>query len=149
MPVFQAIGQSVFDLIKHLVYSLSVYISTVVLDCPPVYGDACFDLVNRTLDIMTPMADARMLVSHVVVLSHGVCGFADPVMDMLSYPFMDINFAEAVHSFVNAVLYLFVQVPNVTYMRCMRFGGQEPLMCTLTSTPCMHFWCPECGVLGL
>ena len=63
LPVFQSIGASFFDFTKHLVYSLSTFVSAVNVKCSVAYGDACFDLVNSTFHAMTPMADARQVVS--------------------------------------------------------------------------------------
>lgn len=139
ISVFRSLALSVFDFAKHLVLSFGAFFSSVVVECPAVYGDACFDLTNRTLDVMTPMADVRGAVSHLVVLTRNLCGFADPVVDILTYPFMDINLADAVHNLVNAIVYLFVQLPQVTYLRCKRFGGEGTLFCTPDFDPVYAF----------
>ena len=137
--VFQSIGSSLFDFVKHLVFALSGFVQTVVVDCPAIHGDACFDLTNRTLDLMTPMADAKQAVSHLVVLTRSICQSADPVVDIVSYPFMDINFASFVHNTVNALLYLTVQMPEITSLRCARFGQSQPLLCTPDMDPFYAF----------
>lgn len=138
-PVFRALGVAIFDLVKHLIFSVFNFLQPILSNCPEVNGDLCFDAANRTLDLMTPMADARQTVSHLVVLTKNICGFVGPVMDAASFPFMDINFASAVHNLVNAVLYLFVSVSKVTYLRCTRHGGEEPLMCTPDLEPVFVF----------
>ena len=137
--VFQALGTALFDLVKHFIFSFFNFIQPILSNCPEVDGDLCFDAANRTLDLMTPMADVRQTVSHLVVLSKSICGFVGPVVDAASFPFMDINFASAVHNLVNAVLYLFVSASKVTYLRCTRHGGEEPLMCTPDLEPVFVF----------
>lgn len=138
-PVFRALGGAIYDLVKHTLFSVFDYIQPILSNCPEVNGDLCFDAANRTLDLMTPMADARQAVSHLVVLTKDICGFVGPVMDAASFPFMDINFASAVHNLVNAVLYLLVSVSKVTFLRCTRHGGEEPLMCTPDLEPVFVF----------
>lgn len=138
-PVIQGLGLAVFNLVKHLVFSFFNFIQPILSSCPETNGDLCFDVANRTLDLMTPMADVRQTVSHLVVLSKNICGYVGPVVDAATFPFMDINFASAVHNIANAVLYLLVSVSKVTYLRCTRHGGEEPLMCTPDLEPVFVF----------
>ena len=133
------LGTFIFSLAKHLSYSCFQWISAVVVDCPVANGDACFDVAGRTFDLMTPMADLRGVVIQAVALSGRVCGFASPIVDILTYPFMDINFASAVHKIVNAVIYAPVQLAHVTYLRCDRHGGESLLMCTPDMEPAITF----------
>ena len=148
IPLFQALGGAVFDLVKHSVVSLFNFLQPLLSNCPEINGDMCFEAANRTLDLMTPMADVRQTVTHLVILSKNICGFVGPVVDAASFPFMDINFASAVHNLVNGVLYLFVSVSKVTYLRCTRHGGEEPLMCTPDLEPAFLFLAAGIRSLG-
>ena len=148
LPTFRAFGASLFDFIKHLVFSLFNFLQPILSTCPEAAGDACFAVSNRTLDLMTPMADARQTVSNFLLLSKKICGYAGPVLDAVSFPFMDINFASAVHNLVNSVLYLFVSVSKVTYLRCTRHGGEEPLMCTPDLEPVFVFFASGVRSMG-
>jgi len=147
-PVLTALGAAVFDLFKHLISSLFDFLQPILVNCPESSGDACYEVANRTLDLLTPMADARRVVTHAVVLSKSICSFSGPVLDVLSFPFMDINFAGAVHSIVNAVLYLLVSTSKVTFLRCTRHGGEEPLMCTPDLEPVFVFLASGMRSLG-
>ena len=42
---------------------------------------------------------------------------------------MDLNFATGLHNLVNAVLFLLVQIPDMTYLRCLRYCGEGQLKC--------------------
>ena len=136
---FISLGGVVLSLVKHGVLSLSAYVSSVVVDCPASSGDACYDVSLRTLDLLTPMADVREGAKVFVQMTRSVCGYADPIVDAISYPLMDANLAGAVHNIGNAALYFFVQMSEVTYLRCLRHGGEAALMCTPDAEPVYTF----------
>ena len=146
---FESLGASLFELAKTLCVSLFSWMQSVVVDCPLSQGEACFDTSGRTLDLVTPMASLRDAVISCVAFAHTICTPVGPIVDILTYPFMDLNFATGVHSLVNAVLYLFVQSPDVTVMRCARYGQEASLMCTPDLEPVFSFLVSGVGSLGI
>ena len=135
----QQVGVSLYSLCRHLVLALFAWLQTVVVSCPDDNGDACFDLTDRTLDLVTPMADARDTVVHLFGITGRVCNPLRPITDILAYPLMDLNLAKGLHNIVNAVLYLVVQMPEVTHIRCKRHGSAGYLMCTPDLEPVFTF----------
>ena len=135
----QQVGISLYDLCRHLIVSLFDWLSTVVVNCPDANGDACFDLTDRTLDLVTPMADVRNTIVGLFGIAESVCSPFRPVSNILVYPLLDLNLAKGLHNLLNAVLYLVVQVPEVTYIRCKRHGSAGYLMCTPDLEPVFAF----------
>ena len=146
--VLKALGGAIFDMVRHLMVSFGGFVAPLVMGCPDVLGDQCYDVANRTLDLMTPMADVRQVVANAVVLSHEICGYANPLVDALTYPFMDINFASALHNLMNSVLYVSIQMPEITYLRCTRHGSAEPLLCVPDMEPFFQFMAAGLRSLG-
>ena len=149
IATFKAMGQALFNLALHSVMSLVGWVQTVVVDCPPSNGDACFDLSGRTLDLVTPLADARDSVIAASAFVGKVCPLASALVDIVTYPLMDLNFATGVHRLFNAVLFMFVQVPDVTFLRCQRHGAEEALMCTPDLDPIFAMLVSGVSDLGL
>ena len=112
------IGISMYGFSKHSALSLFAWVQTVVTTCPA--GDACFDILGRTLDVVTPMADVRDIVGHLVGTVRTVCDPITPVFDIITFPLMDLSLARGVHNIINAILYLVVQMPEITHIRCSR-----------------------------
>ena len=138
-PLLGKIGVSMFSLAKHSCFSLFHWIEPMVIDCPQSQGDACFDLSRYTLDLVTPLADFRQSVIHFTQIIKNVCQPSAPLLDILTYPFMDLNFATSVHYLVNSVLYACCQMPALTYLRCTRYGSDQPLLCTPDMDPVYSF----------
>lgn len=104
-----------------LTVSLSKYVW--ILLAPP----DSFDPDLRMLDLLTPLAYLRLCVSHLLVWLGHLCSTASSLMDLLLYPFLDINFGLGVHNAINAALALVVQVPATTFRRCE--AGREAVYC--------------------
>ena len=136
---FGKIGLSVYGFSKHLSLSLFDWVQTVVVSCPVSEGDVCFSLVDRTLDVVTPMADVRDVVGHFVSVVHNVCDPVTPLFDLVTFPLMDLNLAKGLHNLINAVLYIVVQMPEITHLRCSRHGDEGGLMCTPDMDPFFSF----------
>ena len=132
-------GLAVYSFSKHSAISLFSWVQTVVIPCPVSSGNACFDLTDRTLDIVTPMADVRDIVGYMVTIVRNICDPITPIFDMVTFPFMDLSLAKGVHNIANAILYLVVQMPEITYLRCSRFGSETILMCTPDMDPFFSF----------
>ena len=49
-----------------------------------------------------------------VAFAGNVCTTLNPAIYIVTYPFMDLNFATGLHNLVNAVLFLLVQIPDMT-----------------------------------
>jgi hypothetical protein len=137
--VVQQIGMSLFSLCQHLVLSIFAWLQTVIVSCPEANGDACFDLTDRTLDFVTPMADVRNTIIGLFGIAGRACNLLTPIMDIISFPLMDLNLAKGLHNILNAVLYLFVQLPEITFFRCNRHGSAGQLMCTPDLDPVFAF----------
>lgn len=133
------IGVSIYSFSKHLSLSLFGWVQTVVVACPASEGDACYSLVDRTLDIVTPMSDVRNVVGHFVGIVRNVCDPITPLFDIATFPFMDLNLAKGLHNIVNAILYIVVQMPEITHLRCSRHKDEGVLMCTPDMDPFFSF----------
>ena len=101
-------------------------------------GGACV-LGVADVDLVSPMGSVRDLAVLGSRLFANVCPIAALPVQLLAYPLLDANLAQAVHSLGNAGLQLLVHVPRVTYERCRRHGGlgssTDVLMCTPDLAP--------------
>ena len=128
--------------IEGVTYSLYDYVMLVIN--PP----DSFDPNLRILDLITPLSYLRLFVSYVLVWFGHMCSAASSVLDILLYPFLDINFGLAVHSLVNSALTLIVQVPAVTIQRC-RAGGGPVVYCLPDFEPVIELAVDGIRSLGL
>ena len=51
----------------------------------------------------------------IIAFASNVCITLNPVIDILTYPFMDLNFATGLHNLVNALLFLLVQIQDIMW----------------------------------
>ena len=86
-----------------------------MVDCPASNGDACFDVGPQTLDVVKSMADVRNAVVAGVAFASNLCTTLNLVIGIVTYPFMDLNFATGLHNLFNAVLFLLLQISDMTY----------------------------------
>ena len=100
-----------------LVISLIAYVKIII--SPP----DSFDPNLRLLDLITPLAEWRLAVSYMLTFIGDMCAVATSLLDVLMYPFLDINFGLGVHNTVNAILTLLIHVPAVTIDRCKAGNG--------------------------
>ena len=143
-----AFGAALMRLGADLCVSIFNWVLTVVVVCPEASGDACYDMTQRTMDLMTPMADLRSAATIAVSFCKTVCSPAGALVDILSYPLMDLNFAVAVHNLGNAILSAFIQLPDITALRCLRVGSTQPLLCTPDMDPVFSFLVQGIAALG-
>lgn len=136
---FGRIGVSLYQFSKHASISLFSWVQPVVTPCPVSDGDACFSLVGRTLDIVTPMANVRDIVGHFAGVVRNICDPVTPIFDIVTFPLMDLNLAKGLHNIINSILYLVVQMPEITQLRCSRHGDEAALMCTPDMDPFFSF----------
>lgn len=92
--------------------SLFDYVTGIIV--PP----DSFDPNLRLLDLVTPLGYWRLLVSYILSWLGDACSVASSLLDILLYPFLDINFGLGVHNLINSILTLVIQVPAVTVQRC-------------------------------
>ena len=100
-----------------LTQSLVDYVTIIIT--PP----DSFDPNLRLLDLITPLAYWRLAVSYLLAWIGEVCSIASSLVDIIAYPFLDINFGLGIHNLINAILTLVIQVPAVTVQRCNAGGG--------------------------
>lgn len=125
-----AIGRSIGNLAKHVAIQIPEYATAVAVPCAQPVADTCYDpgFGNRIFDFITPMADVRAIAASIISISISVCGNAAGIVDIVLYPFLDINLAKAVHNLFNSALYLLLQLPSVTVQRCNN-NGRQLIMC--------------------
>jgi hypothetical protein len=102
---------------EKLIISLVNYVGVIIH--PP----DSFDPNLRLLDLLTPLAEWRLCISYFLAWLGQVCSVATSVLDIVTYPFLDINFGLAVHNTVNSILMTIIHVPAVTVDRCNAGGG--------------------------
>ena len=103
--------------IQQLVMSLFSYVKVIIN--PP----DSFDPNLRLLDLITPLAQWRLSVSYMLSFVGDMCAIATSLLDVIMYPFLDINFGLGVHNIANSILTLLIHVPAVTIDRCKAGGG--------------------------
>lgn len=89
----------------------------------------CFAPGERVLDLLGPMSFVRQFFVWVAQWARDLCAVLAGPIDFMTYPFMDINFAKAVHFMANSALYLVAHVPAVTTARCSTYGSESLVMC--------------------
>jgi hypothetical protein len=104
--------------VRSLTTSLVAYVELIIT--PP----DSFDPNLRLLDLISPLAYWRLVVSYLLKWLGDVCSVASSLGDLVAYPFLDINFGLGVHHSVNALLTLVIQTPAVTIQRCHAGAGQ-------------------------
>ena len=112
--------QSILNLalfLRALMQSLVAYVG-VIVDQPD-----SFDPNLRLLDLITPLGYWRLAVSYLLAWVGDACSVASSLVDMVAYPFLDINMGLGVHNLVNSALTLVIQTPIMTVRRCAAGGG--------------------------
>jgi hypothetical protein len=125
------LARAFFNTFKYLMVSIISYVSRLRGECDTRTGlDAiynatsmgekvlCFVPGTRNFDLVNPLAEFRVVVAYMLILSRRACGLMSVPLDAISLPFLDSNFGLAVHNFVNAILYWFVSMPLTTIQRC-------------------------------
>lgn len=94
-----------------------------------VCNPKCLDPGNRVFDLLEPMAHVRHFMVYAAMWLKDMCACMAGPIDLLTYPFMDINFAEGVHFTVNSVLFAVTHLPALTAHRCTTYGAESLVMC--------------------
>lgn len=109
----------------------------------------CFEAGERVFDFLTPMAHLRNLIVWVAHWLRGMCSIMSGPMDLLTFPFMDINFAKGVHFILNSVIYFVFHVPATTVERCKQFSAEGAIMCVPDLEPVFNMAVSGLRYLGL
>ena len=122
------IANGIGGFIVEIAVSLVKYTGTFARNCPEPVTDRCYEVGERTFDLITPMARAQILGVGIARLFDMLCmGLSAPI-DIMIYPLLDINFAKGLHNIVNAILFPIIQIPSITYQRC-RNNANDLIMC--------------------
>lgn len=138
LPLFYDMGSGIASFTKVSVASGSDYVNGMMTACPTPESVICYDPGRRSLDVIRPMGELRGIAGTVAKLARTVCRSATAPIDLILYPFMDINFAKGLHNVVNAVFFTLFQLPIVTAERCKHSGG-ELLLCMPDFEPSFNF----------
>ena len=114
-------------------------------------GDACLLPETSVVDFLTPLGHLREFVALGIQLIRNFCGWAAPPVDILLYPFLDLNLATGVHSLLNGLLQLLAVVPFKASVRCgMAYNDTFHLMlCTPDFAPSFDYLVQGVSYLGL
>ena len=106
----------------------------------------CFVPGRRAIDLITPLGDFRLITMYTLLILKHACNALTPPLDLIAYPFLDINFAKGVHSVVNAFVYWFINMPLITVQRCAAVKTNYPeghwmrhVSCTPDATPGFNY----------
>jgi hypothetical protein len=109
----------------------------------------CFDAGERVFDLLSPLAHMRNLVVWVTQWLREMCNVMAGPMDIVTYPFMDINFAKGVHFLFNSVAYLVFHVPAITVERCSKYKDDGAVMCIPDFDPVFNMLVSGFRYMGL
>jgi len=101
-------------------------------------NDRCFEAGERVLDLLSPLAHVRNMVVWIVRWLSQMCAVLSAPVDIVTYPFMDINFAKGIHFLSNSVLYFFFHLPAMTVERCTRYKADSVVMCIPDFDPAIN-----------
>ena len=89
----------------------------------------CYEAGERVFDLITPLTYMRQVAVYTAELSRGTCAILSGPIDIITYPLMDINFAEGLHFLANSAIYTLFHLPAVTLARCNAFRAESSVMC--------------------
>ncbi len=121
------VGVGVAGLCKHAALEIVPFVTSVVKTCDyGKQGDLCYEpgANGRVIDFITMMADVRTIAAALSRVALGMCARGAAPINILLFPFMDINFAKGLHNVANSALYMVFQTPSVTAQRCINHGPQ-------------------------
>lgn len=129
LALFQELGEGLAGFVRASALSLADYlVSLTDFQCTDPPTSACYSVSNSVLDLITPMSHARTVSASLSSVLRSMCGSLSGPIDILLYPFLDINLAKGLHNAVNGLLYPVMQMPRITSRRCKDSGG-DLVMC--------------------
>ena len=110
----------------------------------------CFVPGRRAFDLITPLGDVRLIIMYSLLTLKNTCAALTPPMDLIAYPFLDLNFSKALHNYLNAFLYFFFNMPLMTIQRCQAIAKSNNeqhkstrwfsyVMCTPDASPGFNY----------
>ena len=134
------------DLVRHLSTALVGFVESFFCE-----GAKCLQPERGVLDLLSSMGSVREFAALGTQLARNFCGTLAAPLDILLYPLLDLNLAEAVHNLVNSAVQLLVVIPRATTVRCgLKAGNQfDLLMCTPDFAPFFNFLAASMSSLGL
>lgn len=135
---YKMLGDAFFQLVKSLSINTGDYITSFVYPCEDAMDPQCLAIGPRTFDFITPMQEMRTGATAISQITRGMCMDAAPVVDMVLFPFYDINFAKSVHNLANSVLFLIFQVGSITSQRC-KASNYDTINCWPDFSPVFNF----------
>ena len=125
IPNVKDFGIGLSNLTRHVGTEIPTYLQALAIPCNYArQGDFCYEAGNnRVFDLITAMGHVRSMAAAISRIGMGLCLSATAPINIVMFPFMDINLAKGVHNIVNSVLYTLFQLPSVTVQRCRNHGG--------------------------
>ena len=127
-PLFQKLAVDLALFARHATFSGLDYVKTVAIVCPIDQASLCYEPGKRVFDFISPMIALKSISTTVMIISHNTCSSMSGLMEIATYPLIDINFAKGIHNILNGVLFTVIQVPTITMLRCTRNPGNI-IMC--------------------
>ena len=136
----------ILDLSRTLGASLLTF--TQSFDCS---GAACLIPEPFVVDFFTPLGHLREFVALSIQLIRNFCGWAAPPIDILLYPFLDLNLATGIHSFFNSILQFTVVLPFQSSVRCSLAQNNtfQLMLCTPDFVPSFSYLVQSFSYFGL
>ncbi|NDC89407.1 MAG: hypothetical protein EB075_11505 [Bacteroidetes bacterium] len=146
--VYRDLGVNVAGIVRNSAITSADYITSLAYPCADAQNvEECFGVGGRTLDVLTPMINARSAAVAATRIGDGLCAGLTGPMNILIFPFLDINFAKGVHNLINSVLYTLFQVPSVTAQRC-KASNNDLILCLPDFAPSFNFMVAGLRSLG-
>jgi hypothetical protein len=108
--LFKTLALGLADFSKHVAVESVRYVRSLGEECPAADGDLCYAVGRRIFDVITPANDLRIMMKSVQAIGRNLCAVGNGPLEIALFPFVDINFAKAVHNIVNGVLFTVIQV---------------------------------------
>lgn len=112
-------------------------------------NNQCLEMGERVFDFLTPMSHIRTLIVWVMEWLRQMCSIMTGPLDLLTFPFMDINFAKGLHFISNSVLGVVFHVPAITVERCNMFSSEGAIMCVPDFEPAINMLVAGIRYMGL
>lgn len=155
LPILIQEIETVLQMAQALVTALTALATSLfdfvgAFDC---VGAVCLQPDAWVFDLLTTLASLREFCALGVELVRAVCGTLAAPLDIVVYPLLDLNLAEALHSLANAVLQLFLVIPRVTAERCALAAADttpfKTMLCIPDMTPVFTQLVAGLGSTGL
>lgn len=137
---------AVLDVAKHLGDAMLLWVQS--FECE---GVACFVPEDRVVDFLSPLGSLRLFSALALKFLQNICGTLTAPLDILIYPLLDLNLAQAVHASLNSVLQLAFTIPHVTTQRCAVAPSDvfHTILCTPDLSPFFNFLSFGLSSLGI